>query len=130
MPLIFVIAAGAGDVEQDAAETGSSEIDLHIGLRSSRGRGVGRSLYPALRDQRRSKSKRHGANQSSLTKFEFCVHNFVFCRVACSFSRVSSFVHPETGRDLAGEAANYFEENAKEAVNAKAPVLRGSTRLT
>ena len=91
MPLIFVIAAGAGDVEQDTAETGSSEIDLHIDLRSSRGRGVGRSRHPALRDQmeRRSNSKRHSAKQPSLKYFEFGFHNLVLCRVDISFSRVN-----------------------------------------
>ncbi len=122
MPLVFVIAAGTGDVEQDAAETGLSEIVLHIDLRSFRGRGVGRSLHPALRDQmeRRSNSKRQSAKQPSWKQFDFNFHNHVLCCVYISFSRVSRFAHPETGRDFAAKAANYFEKSARDAFNAKA----------
>src|SRR5260370_25012018 len=46
------------------------------------------------------------------------------CVKAClhkrSFSRVGRFAHPETGRDLACKAANYFERYAREGLNAKA----------
>ena len=33
VPLVFVIAAGAGDVEEDSAETGLSELSLHSVLK-------------------------------------------------------------------------------------------------
>jgi len=91
MPLVFVIAAGTGDVEQDAAETGSSEIDLDVDLRSSRGRGVGGSLHPTLRDQmqRRSDAKRHSAKQPSWKQFDFGFHNHAQRCVFISFSRAA-----------------------------------------
>jgi len=115
MPLIFVIEAAAGDVEQDAAETGLSETDLHIDLRSSRGRGVGRSLLRCGQMERRSNSKRHSARQPSRKQFDFGFHNHGLCCVSISFSRAGRVAHPKTGRDLAFKAADYFEKFGRTA---------------
>jgi hypothetical protein len=106
MPLIFVIAAAAGDMEQNAAEAGFSEIDLHIDLRSSRGRHVGRSLLRYSRLESRPNSKRDSAGQPSRKQFDFGFHNhWVYC-VSISFLGVGelSALGRADSVELLGEA--------------------------
>src|SRR5882672_5938419 len=51
-------------------------------------------------------------------------------RFDISFAPASPFAHPETGRDLGGKAANYFEKSAGGVLNAKAQRRKDATSST